>query len=131
MKDKVKEWVKYADLDYKSALKLNEDEYLTSSAAFHCQQAVEKYLKALIENLDMDVPRVHTLLVLMNIVMENYKIDFDRDVLDQINEVYIDTRYPSSTGLIPDGIPQKGTITLFLSFVEDIKIKVEKLLKTN
>ena len=110
---------------------MSEDEYLTSSAAFHCQQAVEKYLKALIENLDMDVPRVHTLLVLMNIVMEKYKIDFDRDVLDQINEVYIDTRYPSSTGLIPDGIPQKETITLFISFVEDIKVKVADLLQTD
>ncbi len=128
MKDKVKEWVRFAELDYKSAIKLNEDENLTSSAAFHCQQAVEKYLKALIENLDIDVPRVHTLLVLMNIVMRNYKIEFDRDILDQINEVYIDTRYPSSTGLIPDGIPQRETIALFLSFVENIKDKVAKIL---
>ena len=129
MKDKVKEWVKYADLDYRSALKLNEDEYLTASAAFHCHQAVEKYLKALIENLDIDVPRVHTLLVLMNIVMKNYNMEFDRDVLDQINEVYIDTRYPSSSGLTPYGLPQRDTITIFLSFVENIKEKIAELLK--
>ncbi|WP_319560400.1 HEPN domain-containing protein [Marispirochaeta sp.] len=129
MKEKVKEWMKYAELDYKSALKLSEDENLTSTAAFHCQQSVEKYLKALIENKDNPVPKVHTLQVLMNTVMKTYKIGYDHDVLDQINDVYIDTRYPSSTGLIPEGIPKKETITIFLSFVEDLKEKVEEILK--
>ncbi len=129
MKEKVEEWIKYADLDYKSALKLSEEENLTTIAAFHCQQAVEKYLKAMIENQDKPVPKIHNLEVLMNMVISENKIEYDKDELDQINDVYIDTRYPSSTGLIPEGIPKKETILAFISFVEKIKDYAMEFLK--
>lgn len=61
MKEKVEEWIKFADLEFKSAMKLSEDKNLTTMAAFHCQQSVEKYLKAMIEDQDKPVPKIHNL----------------------------------------------------------------------
>lgn len=128
MKAKVKEWLAFAELDYKSAEKLNEDEHLTASAAFHCQQAVEKFIKALIELSDQSVPRTHNLQALMGLVMEKFALSFDQDLLDRINDVYIDARYPAATGLIPEGIPRRETIQEFLSFINLLKNQIQVIL---
>lgn len=41
-KKQVKEWMKFAQTDLKSAKALIQDEYLTTAAAFYVQQCVEK-----------------------------------------------------------------------------------------
>jgi HEPN domain-containing protein len=44
----VKQWLDFGETDLLSAEKLTDEERLTKSASFHCHQAVEKYLKALL-----------------------------------------------------------------------------------
>ncbi len=61
MKKRAKEWIKYSKLDLDSALKLLESPELIQSAAFHCQQSIEKSLKAIIEEKTNKVPRTHDL----------------------------------------------------------------------
>jgi len=49
MKKQVEDWVLLADKDLQAAEIIIDDEYpLTNIVAFHCQQAIEKYFKALI-----------------------------------------------------------------------------------
>lgn len=105
MKKRVEQWLHFAQIDIESAKALNEKEYLTQTAAFHCHQAVEKLLKSLIENQEENVPRIHNLEVLFGILENRISLPIDEEVLVQINEVYIDTRYPSDAGLIPKGRP--------------------------
>ena len=54
MKEETRKWIAKALNDYKTAeklLKLPENEVITDTLCFHCQQTVEKLLKAfLVEN---------------------------------------------------------------------------------
>ena len=62
MVDLVKQWIKKAELDYRAAENLLQDtEPIREVAAFHCQQAAEKYLKALLVSIPIEFPRTHDL----------------------------------------------------------------------
>jgi HEPN domain-containing protein len=118
MKKQVKLWLDFADIDLKTAQKISDERFLTQAAAFHCQQCIEKILKAYIESSDQKVPRVHNLQYLFELASSTYKIECQMDILDQINEVYIDTRYPGDAGLIPCGQPSLELINKFIAFCE-------------
>jgi HEPN domain-containing protein len=48
MKKPVADWMILAEKDVKAASVIINEEYLTNIAAFHCQQAIEKFFKAYI-----------------------------------------------------------------------------------
>ena len=68
MKKQVEEWLRFAELDLRSAIKLLEDPTLTQNAAFHIHQSVEKCFKAGIENLNVKIPKIHDLEKLQDIL---------------------------------------------------------------
>ncbi len=99
-----------------------EDELLTPSVAFHAHQAVEKSFKAILESYGVRVPKTHDLEKLYGVIQE-IGIEFngvDEDLLSQINDVYVDSRYPSDVGLIPDGIPSVKKVTFFYSLAKQV-----------
>ena len=53
---------------------------------------------------------------------EGIHIEFDlnEDVFDQINQVYIDTRYPGDSSLLPEVKPSKSKVIEFLDEAERI-----------
>ena len=121
MKKRVEEWVNFAINDLNSAKKLSEDPNLNQNAAFHCQQALEKTLKAVIENYKSKTPRIHDLEKLYGMILESgYHITIDENILAEINDVYIETRYPPDLGLMPNGIPSEETIRKFIEEIETI-----------
>ena len=62
MKRLTREWTRKAEADYRLAEKLvDENESFHDQVCFHCQQAAEKYLKALLQELGIGVPRTHLL----------------------------------------------------------------------
>jgi HEPN domain-containing protein len=62
MKKTTREWVKKAEHDYVIAKQASENEIpVHDGVCFHCQQCVEKYLKALLEELGLSVPKTHDL----------------------------------------------------------------------
>jgi HEPN domain-containing protein len=131
MKKRVKEWISYAIKDLNSAKKLSEDPSLNQNAAFHCQQAVEKILKAVIENYKSRTPRIHDLEKLYGIILESgILITIDENILAEINDVYIETRYPPDLGLMPNGIPSEETIRKFIdeieATIEQVKNNIDK-----
>lgn len=129
MKKRVKEWLKFAKIDLDSAAKLLEDSGLTQSAAFHCQQSIEKSFKAILEEIQNKVPRTHNLEKLFSLVEEcNIELNIDEDVLDAVNSVYIETRYPSDLGLLPDGIPKVETVKRFYDLSNSIFKQIEEKL---
>ena len=53
----------------------------------------------------------------------------DEDILTQINDVYIDSRYPADVGLIPEGIPSLKKVIKFYELSEKIYENVLELLE--
>ena len=132
MKPQVKKWLEFAGIDLLSAEKLLSDERVTQSAAFHCHQAIEKSLKALLEELGIKIPRIHDLERLYGIMIENdIELNINLDVLDQINDVYIDSRYPTDVGLIPAGTPSIKKVEDFYKLAKSIKNFVTEKIEKN
>src|SRR5262249_28387319 len=66
MKKMTREWVKKAEEDYALARQGNRSKIpVYNGVCFHCQQCVEKYLKGLIEELGLPVPKTHYLATLL------------------------------------------------------------------
>lgn len=90
MKAVTNEWLDHAWRDLEAATRLVTTEYLTGIAVFHAQQAVEKSLKAIIEEFEIwhikthDLQRLHA--------MTESWLDLDQTSLDILNTVYIDAR---------------------------------------
>ncbi len=58
----LRRWLEKADRDHRSAVALIAvTPAITDTAAFHCQQAVEKYLKAYLFSQGIDFERTHDL----------------------------------------------------------------------
>jgi len=129
MKKRVNEWLKLAKVDLDSVIKLLEDSNLTQSAAFHCQQSIEKSFKALLEEQSGTFIKTHDLLRLYGLIEESgVKLNIDEDILDSINAVYIESRYPSDIGLIPEGKPKTSTIKTFYNLSESIYSQIVSIL---
>ena len=111
MKKQAKEWMEFAKTDLQTTMAIVTEENLSTIAAFHVQQCIEKSLKALLALNNKNIPRTHDLIKLIQIIEEEkIRIDMkiNEEILDQINQVYIDTRYPADFGLLPGstiGIP--------------------------
>jgi HEPN domain-containing protein len=62
MKRLTAQWIRKAEEDLKAAKALRTTKpVLNSVICFHCQQATEKYLKAMLQETGLPVPRIHNL----------------------------------------------------------------------
>jgi HEPN domain-containing protein len=61
VKEKTKQWVEFAERDLEGAKALLKEAHLANLVLFHSQQAVEKIFKAVLEDNDLDVPRIHNI----------------------------------------------------------------------
>jgi HEPN domain-containing protein len=95
--------MEFAKRDLEAAKKLKETAYLSNISLFHSQQAVEKILKALMEESDISVPKIHSVTELYKKV--HHLVELDTSILDTLDNIYIETRYPVDMGLLPSGLP--------------------------
>ena len=107
MKKQAKAWLDSARDDLGVVEEIINRDDLTHMVAFHCQQAVEKSFKAVLEEYEQAVPRVHDLITLRHQIEKYVRLEVESDLLNQLNELYIDARYPSDFGLLPGGKPPK------------------------
>ena len=65
------------------------------AACFHCQQAAEKYLKALLHELGLAVPRTHNLLTLLSLLLpHDATLARFRRGLRSLTRYAVEFRYP-------------------------------------
>lgn len=107
------EWLARAKEDLAAVEKLLDDEGLTNIAAFHAQQCIEKCYKAILEATGKPVPRIHDLVRLSALVAEDEKVPADETTLIELSTVYLDARYPVSTGFLPSGKPDLQDVSRF------------------
>jgi len=92
--DFIKQWLAKANEDLLVVEKLTEYEIIaTSSVCFHCQQAVEKFLKAFLIANGIDIKKTHNIEYLLS---ECADIDNDFSDIDtkELSDFGVDVRYP-------------------------------------
>src|ERR1700722_9539850 len=66
MKKTTRAWVRKAEADYVLAVQASQSDVpVHDGVCFHCQQCVEKYLKGLMDELGLHVPKTHVLVLLL------------------------------------------------------------------
>lgn len=64
----VAEWITKAGLDFNTVVRLSAEEPFRDIVAFHAQQAVEKYLKALLTRHQIEFPKTHEIRRLLELL---------------------------------------------------------------
>jgi HEPN domain-containing protein len=91
-----REWVKKAEHDYVAARQLGRRKVpFHEIVCFHCQQCAEKYLKGLMEELGLPVPKIHFLDRLLTALKPHHPtLRTLRRGLIFLTAFAADTRYP-------------------------------------
>lgn len=115
------EWMTAAEDDLETVAEIVDNPRLTHMVAFHAQQSIEKGFKAVLEAHDRNVPNIHNLITLYGRV-DAYLPDqeIDEDILDRLNQLYIDARYPGERGLLPEGKPSQEDARRLFAFAEAV-----------
>ncbi len=130
MKQITKEWLVAANDDLLIIKEIIDMEYLTHLVAFHAQQSLEKSLKALMEEFFGEVPRVHNLVKLSTSVSAYISLDTEKEfeLLEELDKLYIDARYPGDMGLLPSGKPTIKEAENFYDFALYLYNEVKNIL---
>ncbi|MCX6891732.1 MAG: HEPN domain-containing protein [Verrucomicrobiota bacterium] len=107
MKPATREWVRCAeeDFDVAGTLLRRRTKTAANTIGFHCQQCLEKYLKARLEEMGMNVPRTHDLVALLQLLLpaEPLWASF-APALRRLNDYAVKFRYPGHTATRADAI---------------------------
>jgi len=120
MKQITKDWLETASLDLESIPLIIQNDRLTGHVAFHAQQAIEKSLKASIEEYGGRVPKIHSLSKLFELCLSFISIPIDDDIIIALDSLYIESRYPGEFGLLPEGKPNQKQAQSFYEFAREI-----------
>ena len=99
----VAEWISKAEGDFATArreLRARKDPNF-DAVCFHCQQCAEKYLKALLQDADVPFGRTHSLVILLDSLLERHpELEMIRGELQALNAYAIHVRYPGESAHI-------------------------------
>ncbi len=94
--ERLKNWILKADHDLGTAIVIHQ--YLpdySDTISFHCQQAVEKYLKCLLEFNTIEFRRSHDLRYLLDLLDDAVRITNDQyEKAIKLNGFGVEVRYP-------------------------------------
>lgn len=125
MKKEAEAWIRIAAEELQSAQYLREKK-LFRMVCYHAQQSVEKTLKGILVDKDIDIPRTHNILDLSNAAR---KVGYDIPLTDEeavfLNSIYR-ARYPSDLGLVPSGEPTADDAEQALTIATRIAVWLKK-----
>ena len=98
MKRETAKWVRKAETDWEVAHKLaGETPPPCDVVCFHCQQAAEKYLKALLQENGLVVPRTHDLVNVLSLLLPgDVALTPLRRKARSLTQYAVDYRYPGT-----------------------------------
>ena len=120
----IKQWLAKANEDLLVVEKLTENDIIaTPSICFHCQQAVEKFLKAFLISNDIDIKKTHNIEYLLS---ECSDLDTEFSTVDpkELSEFGVDARYPGDMY-----IPSEEETLEYKNFALNIKDPVEEKIR--
>lgn len=121
----VREWLRKADADFDLAEHLvAEESVFLNAIAFHCQQAAEKYLKALLTWWGTEFPKTHVLATLLSLIeTRDAELAASLSVVIPLTPYGAELRYPGDR---PDASPDQAREALEL--VRLVRAKILPLL---
>jgi len=122
-----KAWLEASYSDLAVIKEIIHIDYLSNMVAFHSQQSIEKSFKSILEYFDKKVPKKHNLNALYELIKDNVPL-YDTDILEELNELYIDSRYPNSFALMPHGKPTLNDAKRYYEFADEIFNRVSEYL---
>jgi len=129
MKESTLNWLKFAQSDLETIKEIIHNEDLTHVTAFHSQQCIEKSFKAIIEEYQLSEHiRTHNLLTLYKLTSQVVNFKVNEDLLELVNKLYIDSRYPGEIGLLSYGKPKITDAKKFYKLAREIYDNVYKKL---
>ena len=129
MKETSEQWLNAAEDDLRVVVRIASDEFLTHMVAFHSQQCIEKSLKAIIEEYELGHIRIHNLGRLFEIVRPKVTFDVDVVLIETLDKLYLDARYPGELGLLPNGKPTREDAQRFYLFAQSLYEQIRRLLE--
>lgn len=92
----VSQWIEIAERNLLTAKQgLEAKTLVTDTVCFHCQQAVEKYLKAFLVKHQIEFPKTHSIMLLLNLcssVDKSFKDELSE--ADSLTDYAVEIRYP-------------------------------------
>ena len=128
MKEITKEWLERAYDDIETVSEIIDNPRLTNVVALHSQQAIEKSLKAVIEEFEIGAIKTHNLEKLFATVDDFIQFETDRNLVKKLDALYIDARYPSEWGLLSYGKPTMEDARKFYKLAMEIYDMVKNFL---
>lgn len=122
----VRQWLEKAESDWRTVnILLASENKPTDVVCFHCQQSVEKLLKALLTQNDIEAPRTHDIRRLVQL-SQTYIPELAEltDVADKLTVHGVETRYPGDFQQV-DEIEMQDVIELTRQFREIILPKLK------
>ncbi|MCL4512343.1 MAG: HEPN domain-containing protein [Bacteroidetes bacterium] len=105
MNELVREWVEKARSDYHTAEREISVEVNPNwdGVCFHCQQCIEKLLKALLQKSNTKFSKTHDLEELLRLILPAYPaLSEIRDGLEWLTVFAVEIRYPGESALKED-----------------------------
>jgi HEPN domain-containing protein len=128
MKQLTREWLKAAGDDLIAIESLINNPILTNIVAFHSQQAIEKSLKAVIEEFDIAFIRTHSIQTLFLRIENILSFPVNELIISELDRLYLDSRYPGDFGLMPYGKPTLEEAEMYFQEALKLKKQVEAFL---
>ena len=76
--------------------------------------------KAILEGHEEEVPNIHNLVTLRGRIGKTLSQDIDEDLLDHLNQLYIEAHYPGGQGFLPEGKPSLKEAQAFFRFAREV-----------
>jgi len=128
--DLVKEWYRFAMMDFSTALHLNDTMYPKplEIICYHCQQSAEKIFKGFLISNNIEPPKTHDLnqLRMMCIEINN---DFEdlKDVSEELNPYGVQPRYPGEIEVSEADVAKAlQSVQIMIEFFDEQGIKVKQ-----
>lgn len=128
MKQLTREWLNSAGDDLIAIGSLIDNPILTNIVAFHSQQAIEKSMKAVVEEFGLSFIKTHNLQTLFLKIEGILSFPVNELIISELDRLYLDSRYPGDFGLMPYGKPTLEEARLYFQEALDIKQRVEVFL---
>lgn len=114
------DWLQSANDDILVIESIIKNKALTHVVAFHAQQAIEKSLKAILDEYEIEINKIHKLDFLHKQVIKIFNIQIDTAIIEELDSLYIDSRYPGQFGLLPFGKPSVDDAYKYLNIAKQV-----------
>lgn len=117
------EWLEKAEGDLTVARLIHDHGGPAELGCYHCQQAVEKLLKAIMVFAGKRLSRTHDLTALHRLVSQIYPtMDIDEGMLERLADYAVAPRYPGF-----DATRSESDLEPFITFCDQLVPKVRSL----